>query len=281
MVKLNLKIYPKNYIFLIMTWRTNTGDRVLTGWEAILYISAVDSIIDEVDDLMQTWDEDEEALICNWEADDEDEHDILVGTGNRFFDMGKIGQKIYLLAECTKALLLPEIPMPFLDCMNEACAYLPFVHLQKRVEFEIDVEDHREEGWEKWKYYWRKLILAAHKEVMDDISEYEEEDEEYEEEEEEPIDHTSDNLREWKNMIDTLVFEIFWDTDWKFLAIEPQLIEGMYQGDILGIDDDYFTTKLPKVTTEMAHNACKEIHDLYERFTVVSEFLKNNENPTI
>ncbi|HEY9702586.1 MAG TPA: hypothetical protein V6C58_09080, partial [Allocoleopsis sp.] len=156
-------------------------------------------------------------------------------------------------------------------------AFLPFAHLQNRVEIEIDVE-HDYEDDDQWKYYWRKLILAAHKEIMKDVSAEYEEYEEYEDEE--PIDHTSDNLFEWECMIHDLVFEIFWDTDWRFLEIDPQLIEGMPEavGYILGVDEEYFTTKLPKVTTAMAYNACTEIHDLYERFTVVSEFLKNNEN---
>ena len=61
----------------------------------------------------------------------------------------------------------------------------------------------------------------------------------------------SDDFELWNDAIDGLIDRIFWDRDWMITRTNPQVLDGVEESisQPLGLDD-YFTNRLPKVSTE-------------------------------
>ncbi len=225
-----------------MTWHTNAGMRVLEGVEAEVYLTAVQSAIDYI------------------ELMDDGEGGLDVKTGDRIFDFANPGQKIIILHICLSALLKPEVEAPELNNVLEAGAYFPFAYLQMRVEEEISEEDDWHEDETAIKYYFRRLIWKAFEEFVrprwrDAVTEYGEREEEAE------FSERSTNLNLWEEIIDELADRIFWDRDWQMSTIAPQLLDGIETefSQTTGLEKDYITNRLPKVSDAEVASALAEI----------------------
>jgi len=242
-----------------MTWHTQTGDRVLKGFEAEFYLKILQDSF-------------ESTLECtDWQYDNPKDFELFASTGNSFFDRASFNQQIFLINFCLKALLKPEVPMPELDHLLEAAAFYPFAYLEEMICEEISEQSYWANQGNKpepdeYTYYYRQIAWDAfEKMILPGLVE----DQDFEEEEEEPDPfnsfseqkYKSNNLEDWKFAIDCFADIIFWDRDWFLVTDLPQLLDGMDSviAESAGITDNYFTNRLPKVTDEEAMKVLKEI----------------------
>ncbi|MBE9009390.1 hypothetical protein IQ250_04140 [Pseudanabaenaceae cyanobacterium LEGE 13415] len=222
-----------------MVWRTSLGIRSLQGVEAELYLTAMQSAVDYIE-------------VMGDELD--------VKTSDRIFDSATFQQKVLILHRCLSALLKPEIEAPELTNVLEAGAYFPFAYLKMRLEEEISEEDEWSEDEEDLKYAYRRSLWDAFEEFV--RPRWEAAVEEYgEREEEADFSDRSPNLDLWEEIIDHLANRIFWDRDWQVSSIAPQLLDGIEEdfSQLTGLDEDYMTNGLPKVTEGEASTALSEI----------------------
>jgi hypothetical protein len=240
-----------------MTWHTNLGERVLEGVEAKVYLTAVQHSVEYLQ-----------------EARDFDEMEVSIDVSfaprsDRIFDTASIDQKIVLLHTCLSALLKPEIEAPALTNVIEAAAYFPFAVLKMRVEDEIflakeDWSDEQDD--EDLKYYYRHLVWKAFEQYIfprrqGGIEEF------GEDEEIDTFHDRSENLNLWRTVIDELAasfaprsVRIFWDRDWQIAPSQPQASDAIDESSnqLLGLDE-YFTNRLPPVSSEQVAIASAEI----------------------
>ncbi|NER38218.1 MAG: hypothetical protein F6J93_30395 [Oscillatoria sp. SIO1A7] len=245
-----------------MTWHTIMGDRVLTGVEAKFYIEAVQNAFavlnDEINDMNEEDSED-------WCAD-------MYPTGSTLFDRSSFNQKAVLVNFVLSALLKPEIPYPPLTHILEAAAYFPLVFVRSMVSSETEDDDfvNEYEPDAEYRYYYRKMLYLPFKEIILpwELESLEQEREDYEPDEFEKMlqakqkfDYRCNVFGEWDNIIEFLADRIFWDRDWQIVSYHPQLLDGGNEiTKMMGIDDDYLSNRLPKVSDEEAAKALAEIH---------------------
>lgn len=248
-----------------MVWHMQTGDRVLEGFEAQFYLEILqDSFLSTLE-------------FTNWQYDDPKDFQLFADTGNGFFCRASFNQQIYLINLCLKALLKPDIPIPPLDHLLEAAAFYPFAYLHQMILEEIpeqlnsdqdnDTEDH------EYHYHYRKIAWQAfEKLILPDLMENEKKNKEYDEDEEEnepdfmeifvQKKHKSTNVKDWEFAVDCLADIIFEDRDWFFTTDWPQYLDGGMEpvrAASLGITENYFTNRLPKVTDKEAMQLLHEI----------------------
>jgi hypothetical protein len=242
-----------------MTWHTSGGDRVLEGTEAKLYLAALQLSFEP-----------------EFEFGDWRDCQLWGYTGNDFFHRASLNQQIFLINYCLKALLNPDIPMPKLNHTLEAAAFYPFAYLEAMIKEEIDNENREKiqsrEIDDKSDYLYRRMVWEAFEELeLPMLLESDREEgyinEEDDTEEEENIDkfyqvkYKSTDWRSWEFAVGCLADNIFWDTDWEMVSYQPELLDGMdYNLSAnLGIDEGYFSNRLPKVTDEQAEALLEEI----------------------
>ena len=238
-----------------MVWHTNTGDRILEGSEAELYLKLLqDSFVSDLE-------------YNDWQYDNSEDFQLWVSTGNSFFDRASFNQQIVLIAFCLKALLKPDVPMPELDHVLEAAAFYPFAYLKQMIYEEISQQSYWESNGnqpdsDEYTYFYRQIAWDAFEEsVLPGLLEYDD----LEEEDEPNIfyeqKYKCQDMDDWEFATDCLADEIFWDRDWFFVSTQPQLLDGMEPAIAasMGITENYFTNRLPKVNDEAAMAALKEI----------------------
>ncbi|MFC1761179.1 hypothetical protein ACFL6U_03765 [Planctomycetota bacterium] len=116
-------------------WRTNNGDRILQGAEAVLFATATLSLLDEaIQDQLE---------------------DYRLGVA--CFDDLTYGQKISVLASVCNGLLRGDVPPVELTAIVEGAIATIFQHLKNEIIFEID---NPEMG-----IGWRKLVAIARHEA--------------------------------------------------------------------------------------------------------------------
>lgn len=118
-----------------MTWRTHTGDRVLTGAEATLVKAALA-------EMLEYFVEDEEI---------EDQWSY----GIELFDSLPIASRIALLAEVGHALLNETAETPFLTAHREATVAAIYACVEGEIHLEIDMEADAAEAEESEAVDWR------------------------------------------------------------------------------------------------------------------------------
>lgn len=228
-----------------MTWHTHIGDRILTGIEAEVYLTAMQHAIDYLEDAI--------------EYDD----DFDVKTYDRMFDLASFDQKVLLLHTCLSALFKSAVEIPELSNVLEAAAYFPFAFLRRRIAEEIELSqgDWLDEEDEELSFFYRRLVWEAFEEyVLPNWSSVE--DEYGVDEDEAEFNARSDNLDLWDQAIEDLIDRIFWDRDWMVTWTNPRVLDGI-EDEIskpLGLDD-YFTNRLPKVSAEESAAVLAEIRD--------------------
>lgn len=229
-----------------MTWHTHIGDRILTGIEAEVYLTAMQHAIDYLEDAI--------------EYDD----DFDVKTYDRMFDLASFDQKVLLLHTCLSALLKSAVEIPELSNVLEAAAYLPFAFLRRRIAEEIELSQGDwldEEDDEELSFFYRRLVWKAFEEYV--LPNWSSAEDEYGvDENEAEFNARSDNLDLWDQAIEGLIDRIFWDRDWMVTWTNPRVLDGIEDeiSEPLGLDD-YFTNRLPKVRAEESAAALAEIRD--------------------
>lgn len=223
-----------------MSWRTPLGERVLEGTEAVFYLSAMQHAVEylqEMEDMAS---------------------DLDVVTHDRIFDRATFEQKAVLLQNCLIALLDPKIEVPQLTNVFEAAVFFPFAFLQSEVAIEIE-SDEIQEFDEAYRYYYRGMVWRAFEEYI--LPNWQASAKEYgEDEDEQDFNVHSNDFELWDDAIEGLMERFFWDRDWMMSTATPQLLDGIEEelAELADLDN-YFTTRLPKVTTEQAIAAITEI----------------------
>ena len=206
-------------------WHTNCGDRTLEGAEARLFAEAL-------------WD-----FVSELEVEEGD-YDM----GLDVFDRLTYGQKVSLLSTIATGLLKPDVPIHKLTAVVEGAIAAVFNHLNTSVMLEIDMPE--------IKSNWRKMILAARRQVgAEDLPKEDCEDE-----------------QEWLIEIEALSELILWDADYEDenLYIDKPPEEAQALKDFMRIRDEYFLeipedlkpkeikAKLAEVKT-LCRSICKKI----------------------
>lgn len=112
-------------------WRTECGDRILDGAEAILFAKALSSLLNEA--TMGTL-EDYEFNIEN-------------------FNNLTFGQRISVLSNIGNGLLREDVPIVHPTAISEGAMAAVFKHLEYEIAYEIDEPESRSN--------WRELVIAA------------------------------------------------------------------------------------------------------------------------
>jgi len=120
-------------------WRTDCGDRILEGAEAIVFAKTLSSLLDEA--IMGTLDDYQLGIEC--------------------FDNLTFGQRISVLATIGNGLLREDVPPIDLTAVVEGAIAAVFKHLKYQIIYEIDEPESRSN--------WRELVVAARKQTEDEI----------------------------------------------------------------------------------------------------------------
>lgn len=191
-----------------MTWRTSTGDRVLSGAEADVFRDALTTCVD-------------------WIEGDVDQDEGFHEFGIPVFDSVTPRGKLALLAEVGHALLTETEQCPKLTAITDSTVGAIFVTLDEMLEYEIDNEFELDD-----RTFWRRSILAAIAEV---------------DSEQEIRDADSYDWDEWELLIDVLRGRILRDRDFELEPVfgdaDPLTGEGVKS--IMGIDEEYFQAVAP------------------------------------
>ena len=116
-------------------WRTECGERILEGAEAIVFAETLSSLLDEA--ILGQLDDYELGIEC--------------------FDNLTIGQRISTLATISNSLFREDVPLIDLTAVVEGAIAAVFQHLKYQIIYEIDVPECRSN--------WRELVVAARKEA--------------------------------------------------------------------------------------------------------------------
>ncbi|TWU58445.1 hypothetical protein Poly51_12230 [Rubripirellula tenax] len=204
-------------------WHTSRGDRTLTGFEAALVGTAIDTMID--------------ALFVHVDVDCADEVVPDCDSGIEVFDQLTVCQRIGLLHEVAQYLLTETMaPLP-LSALAEATVAAIFVEVRDQTAIEIDLFGDSLEP----QIDWRSLVLGAYRSMSDvpvgDL----------------PVVQCTE-LSAWEDLIDVLSSVVLWDRDFEmadsFLDSDPGLSQ--QRRKLLGIDQDYFTSVAPDPRPEEA-----------------------------
>lgn len=200
-------------------WHTSSGDRTLTGAEALLVKEAITAIVEQIM-------EESAGYTEQWEY------------GVDRFDELTLSQRLKLLEQVAIHLLTPTQETLELTAVSEAAVAVIYEHMLVVIDLEID--DDRPTT------RWRSLILAAYAECFsEDAGDLEDEFH--------PPASTSNNRKEWEVLIDCLTDNSLWDRDFEideFLDASPEVSEMLK--DHMGIDDDYYSAAAPDIDNEEA-----------------------------
>lgn len=235
-----------------MSWRTPLGERVLEGTEAAFYLRAMQHAVEYLQEMKDM------------------ASDLDVLTHDRIFDSSTFEQKAVLLQNCLAALLDPKIEAPQLSNVFEAAVFFPFAFLRSEIEIEIE-SDETQEFDEEYRYYYRAMVWSPFEKYI--LPNWQASAREYgEDETEQDFDAHSNNSERWDNAIEGLMERFFWDRDWMMSTGTPQLLDGIEEelAELADLDN-YFTTRLPKVTAEQAIAAITEIKNWVEPTQIFSE----------
>lgn len=206
-----------------MTWRTEIGERALTGAEAALFRESLGNAVDMV-----------EAEI----AGDSDPWEF----GVPVFDQLAAQAKLALLAEVGWALLQDTDACPKLTAINEAAVAILFANIEHSLHLEVDA---LKDGYED-SLFWRPLVLEVFREIGDTID---------------LPDLDCTDTEDWNLLVDVLSQRILWDDDFndadRFLDAPPDEADSLR--DQFGIDDDYYRaippdpseTELPAIRVKL------------------------------
>lgn len=190
-------------------WRTQEGLRTLQRAEAALYRAALAQFVEELQEF--TTDDDNMAV------------------GVPLFDKLELGQKLALLHEVGRALLLKSVPPPHPTAVREAAIGAVFTWLALEIDVELDMKLRT----------WRPLILTACEEAKR-AGHFEG-----------PLPRPGcRKADEWRFWIENLQFLILWDTDWAEEMVpqdaSPEKTAILKQ--LLTIPEDYYTAIAPDPT---------------------------------
>ena len=156
-----------------------------------------------------------------WELrDDEDPwtYDIPV------FDRLTLGQKLWLLQQVGRALLIEREPRPELTAVVEATAAVIFEGLRSGIEYEIDSTIER--------FEYRTALLKLLNSYPSSV---------------ERPNVSSDDLPEWEFMVQSVVDQVLWDEDFldefPFLDVSPE--QAAFMKEAMDVTDNYFTSIPP------------------------------------
>jgi len=120
-------------------WRTECGERILEGAEAIVFAESLSSLLDEA--IMGTLDDYDLGIEC--------------------FDNLTFGQRISTLATIGNGLLRKDVPSVELTAVVEGAIAAVFQHLKYQIIYEIDVPE--------FPSNWRELVIAAREQIGGEI----------------------------------------------------------------------------------------------------------------
>ena len=124
-----------------MVWRTECGDRILDGAEAILFAKALSSLLNEA--MMGTL----------------DDYKFYIES----FDNLTFGQRISVLAIIGNGLLREDVPLVRLTAILDGAIAAIFKHIENEIAYEIDEPESRSN--------WRELVVAARNQIGGEIEE--------------------------------------------------------------------------------------------------------------
>ncbi len=122
-------------------WRTECGDRILEGAEAILFAKALSSLLDEA--IMGTL----------------DDYKFYIES----FDNLTFGQRISVLAIIGNGLLREDVPLVRLTAILDGAIAAVFKHIENEISYDIDTPESLSN--------WRELVVAARKQIGGEIEE--------------------------------------------------------------------------------------------------------------
>ena len=112
-------------------WRTECGERILEGAEAVVFAETLSSLLDEA--ILSKFEDYESGVVC--------------------FDNLTYGQKVSVLATIGNGLFKKDVSPVELTSVVEGAIAAVFQSLKDSIIFEID-----EPGFGT---YWRELVIAA------------------------------------------------------------------------------------------------------------------------
>lgn len=186
-------------------WRTQEGDRVLTGAEAAFFRAALGGLVFDLE----------------LDADDDDD-EIPPRTGVRVFDRLSLPERLAVLEQVARALLLRSVRCPRHTAVAEGAVAAVYYHALFEVEVEV-FEGRRDV---------RRLIRAACVEAG----------------QAEGLPRVNDgDVGAWADAVEGLMDRVFWDRDWEAEFVKPddhpdaaRVVRGL-----LTIDDDYYVAVPP------------------------------------
>lgn len=198
-------------------WRTQTGDRVLTGAEARLIRTALAVLVDQIEMEIEGISE-----LSDFEVP--------------IFDRLQSRQKLALLADVGHHLLCSTGPPPQLTATNESAVAVLYKVIEEWVEMEIDNEEEIREMPGEDPFAWRRNLRDAYRECIPDDPET-------------PAE-TSRDVAEWGILIECLETRVLWDADYldEDVYADQAPETGKILKDELGVADDYFTAVAPDPT---------------------------------
>ena len=120
-------------------WRTECGDRILDGVEAILFAKALSSLLNE-------------AIMGTLE-----DYTFYIES----FDNLTFGQRISVLAIIGNGLLRRDVPLVRLTAILDGAIAAVFKHIENEIAYEIDEPESRSN--------WRELVVAARNQIGGEI----------------------------------------------------------------------------------------------------------------
>ena len=124
-------------------WRTQYGDRILHGAEAVVFAEGLSSLLDEV---------------VSGISDDYE-------TGIEVFDSLTFGQKVSTLSIIGNGLLRKDLPPVRLTAVLEGTIAAVYQHIQEWIIFEIDTPE--------FGTRWRELVISSRKQTEGNDAEQE------------------------------------------------------------------------------------------------------------
>jgi len=116
-------------------WRTECGERILEGAEAVVFAETLSSLLDEA--ILSKFEDYESGVVC--------------------FDNLTYGQKVSVLATIGNGLFKKDVSPVELTSVVEGAIAAVFQSLKDSIIFEIDEPE--------FGTYWRELVIAARKEM--------------------------------------------------------------------------------------------------------------------
>jgi hypothetical protein len=195
-------------------WRTQTGERILSGAEARLIRTALGVLVDQVEEEIQGFRE-------------------SLDFGVPLFDRLQDRQKLALLAEVGDHLLRSTGAPPPLTATNESAVAVRYRVIEEWVAMEVDDEEAIREMQNGDLFAWRRKVRAAFRESCPDDLKIPPE--------------SCRKIEEWSLLIECLEGRVLWDAD--FLDEDLYADQAPEVGQLLknqmNVSDEYFTAVAP------------------------------------